>query len=75
VAVTWILFAFKCGSCGFETNGLDEEIKIVGDALVKAVEWRSPLGFEASVWFDRAEKGCRERRINPFEELEKDKAD
>ncbi len=54
---------------------MDEEIKIVGDALVKAVEWRSPLGFEASVWFDRAEKGCRERRINPFEELEKDKAD
>jgi hypothetical protein len=51
------LFAFKCGSCGVETNGLDEQIKIVDDALVKGVEWRSPLGIEPSVWFDRAERG------------------
>ena len=54
---------------------MDEEIKIVGDALVKAVEWRSPLGFEASVWLDRAEKACGKWRIDPFEELEEDKAD
>jgi hypothetical protein len=63
------------GSCGFETDGLDEDIKIIDDALVKAVEWRSPFGFESSIWFDRAEKACRERRIDPFEQLEKDKAD
>ena len=75
MALTWILFPFECGSCCFETDGLDEEIKIVDDALVKAVEWRSPFGFEPSVWFDRTEKACRERRINPFEQLEKDKAD
>jgi len=37
------LFPFECGSCGFETDGLDAEIKIVDDALVKAVEWRSPF--------------------------------
>ena len=75
MALTWILFPFECGSCGFETDGLDEEIKIVDDALVKAVEWRSPFGFEPSVWFDRAEKARRERRIDPFGQLEKDKAD
>ena len=70
------MFSFECGSCGgFETDGLDEEIKIVDDALVKTVEWRSPFGFEPSVWFDRSEKACRERGIDPFEQLEKDKAE
>jgi hypothetical protein len=33
------------------------------------------LGFKPSVWFDRAEKACREQRIDPFGQLEKDKAD
>ena len=67
--------SFECGSRGFETDGLDEEIKIVDDALVKAVELRSAFGFEPSVWLDRAQNACGERRIDPFEELEKDKAD
>jgi hypothetical protein len=65
----------RAESGGFETDGPDEDIEIVDDALVKTVELRSPLGFEPSVWLDRAEKACREWRIDPFEELEEDKAD
>ena len=61
----------SAGHPALRPDGLDEEIKIVDDALAKAVEF----GFEPSVWFDWAEKACRERRINPFEQLEKDKAD
>src|SRR6201998_638318 len=75
VAVVGILFSFGCGLRGFETDGLDEDIEIIDDALVKAVELRSAFRFEPSVWFDRAEKACRERRIDPFEQLEKDQAD
>src|SRR6201998_4275802 len=75
VAVVGILFSFGCGLRGFETDGLDEDIEIIDDALVKSVELRSAFRFEPSVWFDRAEKACRERRIDPFEQLEKDQAD
>jgi hypothetical protein len=67
VAVTWILFLFECESGGFETDGVDEDIEIVDDALVKAVELRSPVGFEPSVWHNGAEKACRERRIDSGE--------
>jgi hypothetical protein len=68
VAVVGILFSFEWGSRGFETDGLDEDIEIIDDALVKAVELRSPFGFEPSVWLDRAQNACGERRIDPFEQ-------
>jgi hypothetical protein len=66
------LFSFECGSRGFETDGLDENIETIDDALVEAIELRSPLGFEPSVWVDRAQNACGERPIDPFEKLEKD---
>src|SRR6201998_2133866 len=75
VAVVGILFSFGCGSRGFETDGLDEDIEIIDDALVKAVELRSAFGFEPVVWLASAKNACRERRIDPFEELKKDQAD
>ena len=56
-------------SRGFEANGSDEGIEIVDDALIEAIELRSPLGFEPFVSFDGAEKACREWGIDPFEEL------
>ena len=62
MAVVGILFSFEWGSRGFETDGLDEDIEIIDDALVKAVELRSPFGFEPSVWLDRAQNACGERR-------------
>ena len=56
-------------SRGFEADGSDEGIEIVDDALIEAIELRSPLGFELGVCFDGAEKACRERCIDAFEEL------
>ena len=51
----------RAESGGFETDGPDEDIEIVDDALVKAVELRSPLGFEPSIRLEGAEKARRER--------------
>jgi hypothetical protein len=48
---------------------LDKGIEIVDDALIEAIELRSPLGFEPFVSFDGTEKACREWGIDPFEEL------
>ncbi len=62
-------------SRGFEANGSDESVEIVDDALIEAIELRSPLGFELGGCFDGAEKACRERRIDAFEELEEHEAD
>ena len=56
-------------SRGFEADRLDEGIEVVDDALIEAIELRSPLGFEPFVSFDGAEKACREWGIDPFEEL------
>jgi hypothetical protein len=53
----------------FQADGSDEGIEIVDDALIEAIELRSPLGFEPFVSFDGAEKACREWGIDPFEEL------
>ena len=62
VAVVGILFSFECGSRGVETDGLDEDIEIIDDALVEAIALRSPFGFEPSVWLDRAQNACGEHR-------------
>jgi hypothetical protein len=53
----------RVNSRGFEADSSDEGVEIVDDALIKAIELRSPLGFELGVCFDGAEKACRERRI------------
>ena len=62
-------------SRGFEADGSDEGIEIVDDALIKAIELRSPLGFEPGICFDGAEKTCREWGVDAFEELQEDEAD
>ena len=62
-------------SRGFEADGSDEGIEIVDDALIEAIELRSPLGFEPGICFDGAEKACREWGIDAFEELQEDEAD
>jgi hypothetical protein len=33
-----------------EANSSDEGVEIVDDALIEAIELRSPLGFELGVW-------------------------
>src|SRR6266852_8471117 len=62
-------------SRGFEPDGSDEGVEIVDDALIKAIELRSPLGLESGICIDGAEKACRERRIDAFEELQEHEAD
>jgi len=62
-------------SRGFETDGSDEGIEIVDDALIEAIELRSPLGFEPSICLDGTEKTCHEWGIDAFEELQEDEAD
>jgi hypothetical protein len=59
-------------SRGFEADGLDQGVEIVDDALIEAIELRSPLGFEPGVCFDWTEKACRERGVDALEELEED---
>jgi len=65
----------RVGSRGFEADGSDEGIEIVDDALVEAIELRSPLRFEPGICFDGAEKACREWGIDALEELQEDEAD
>jgi hypothetical protein len=43
VMLVGILFPFECGSRGVETDGLDEDIEIIDDALVEAIELRCRL--------------------------------
>ena len=62
-------------SRGFETDGSYEGIEIVDDALIEAIELRSPLGFEPGICFDGAEQACSEWGIDAFEELQEDEAD
>jgi len=62
-------------SRSFEADGSDEGIEIVDEALIQAIELRSPLGFEPGICFDGAEKACREWGVNAFEELQEDEAD
>ena len=62
-------------SRGFEADGSDEGVEIVDDALIQAIELGSPLGLESGICFDGAEKTGRERRVDAFEEFQKDEAD
>ena len=58
----------------FQADGSDEGIEIVDDSLIEAIELRSPLGFEPFISFEGAEEACRERSIDPFEELQEHQA-
>ena len=54
---------------------MDKGFEIVDDALIEAVELGSPLGVEPGICFDGAEKTCRERGIDAFEELQEHEGD
>jgi hypothetical protein len=53
-------------SCGFEADGQDERIKIIDDAVVKAIELRSPLVREFGICADGAKKAGGQRGIDPL---------
>jgi hypothetical protein len=56
-------------SCGFEADGANEGIEIIDNALIEAIELRSPLGLKPCVCFDGAEKACGEGRKGPWGRL------
>jgi hypothetical protein len=55
------LFPFAGGVRRLEANGSDQGVEIVDDALIEAIELRSPLGFKPGICFDGGEKACRAR--------------
>jgi hypothetical protein len=56
-------------SCGFESDGSDESVEIVNDALIEAIELRSSLRLKPGIGFDGAKKARGERGVDAFEQL------
>ena len=69
------MFAFGCLLRRFETNGADEGVEIIDDALIEAIELGSLLLIDPGIAADRAEKAGGERRIDAFEQLQEDQTD
>jgi hypothetical protein len=55
----------SCGS--FEPDSVDECIKIIDDAVVEAVELRSPLLSDSGIGCDGAKKTRGERGVDALE--------
>ena len=70
------MFAFwKLLSRGFETDGLNERVEVVNDALIEPAELRSALAAQLGVGRHWGKKVGSQRSVDAFEELQKDKAD
>ena len=54
-------------SCGFESDGVDEGIKIIDDAVVEAIELRSFLVRDFGIGADGAEKPRGQGGVDPLE--------
>jgi hypothetical protein len=61
--------------CRLEAERGEEVVEPIDDALVEAVELRSPVVFKSGIGLEWTEKACRKRRIDALEELEEDQAD
>ena len=66
---------WRWSSGGFEPDGADEGVEIVGDTLVEVVELRSLVGLESAVCIDGSKQACGEWRVDALEEFEEDEAD
>jgi hypothetical protein len=53
--------------CGFQTNGRDEGIKIMDNAVVETIELRSLPVRDFGIGVDRAEKTCCQRGVDSLE--------
>src|SRR5271166_2433472 len=62
-------------SGGFETDGVNERIEVIDDALIKAVELGSALVGELGVGSNRREKTGGQRGVDTLEKLEEDETD
>ena len=54
-------------SCGFEPDGLDERIKIIDDAVVKAIELRSLFVRDFGISADGAKKARGQWGVDALE--------
>src|SRR5208337_579635 len=66
---------WKRVSCGFETDGVNERVEVVDDALIEPVEERSALAAQLGVGRDWGKKAGSQRSVDAFKELQKDEAD
>ena len=64
---------FSC--CSFESDSLDECIKVIDDPVVEAVELRSPLVSDSGISADGTKKSRGQRGVDALEELQEDEAD
>ena len=55
--------------CGFETDGVDERVEIVDDALIEPVERRSALAGQLPAGRYWGKKARGERSVDAFEPL------
>ncbi len=74
-SVTRILFSLSISSGGFETDRIHEFVKIVNNALVKAVELRALLLLQFAVAGDGRQQPGGQGGVDSFEQLEEDEAD
>ena len=62
-------------SGGFESDGVNERVEVVDDALVEAIELRSTLAGKRGVGRHRRQQAGGQGSVDALEELEEDKAD
>lgn len=75
--LTGILFSLRCvvmRSGGFESEGVEELVKIVGDFLIQAVELGSFVRREFAVRSVRLEQPGSQWAVDALEEFEKEQA-
>ena len=62
-------------SRGFESDGVDERVEVIDDALVEAIELRSALAGKRGVGPHWRQQAGGQRSVDALEELQEDEAD
>jgi hypothetical protein len=58
-----------------QAHGVHESVEIIDDALIKAIELGAPLVLQFRISREGAQQPGGQWRIDPFEQLQEDKAD
>jgi hypothetical protein len=61
-------------SSGFEADGANQTVEVVGDLLIEAIELRSLVRLKTGVRGDRSEQAGGQRRIDALEKFQEDEA-
>ena len=59
---------------GFEPDGLNQAVEIIGDFLIETIELRSLVRFEADVCGNRTEQAGGQWGVDALEQFEEDEA-